>query len=332
MLPSQAGTTFRTAELERLATVLSLDAEMLPEGYSHPIANGLTLTIHKENGIVDHVGRQLFTDELRTKIHSPILDFLERYFLLLKYPPQTMTAGMMMRDDEFFFLTGSPATIDKLSTNDSFSFSNDQRHYEVAWRRNGSVLLKVYFPVEYELISGENKIEAENNLMDDVQRTSFLGLSDQGRVLESATYLVNSFSNRLYMEDGKPIINPRHPAESAANILLSIQAAGANDITITQVLYGFKKKIFTVPLQQWIAFCRHNACELYFGVKDISPQGDVDATVLAVNEQENYNHVLSVHIPAQIFSHQHGTIEARLYPYIPTHNVAGLLTIQQTNK
>lgn len=331
-LSSSSRTVYRTAELERLATVLRLEDASLAEGYSHPVAAGITLTVHRQDGVVDHLGCRLFRDELRTAVHSPVLNFLERYFLQLRFPPQSKTANTMMRDDDVHFLVGSMAVISQLAPSDHFSFCYDQRRCEATWSREGRTLLKVLFPMEHELISGENKIEAENNLKGDVLRTSFVGLADQGALLDDATYLSKSFSNRIYKVEEHPIISVRHPAESAANILLSMQAAQGISIAITQAHYGFRKSVFTVPLQQWIAFCRNSACELFFGVRDISPEGDVEATVLAVNEQMNYNHVLSVTIPAQVIRQRQGTVEARLYPYVPTHNIAGMLAAYQTNK
>ena len=339
-LQAPAQSLFRTAELERLATELEVDVQALPEGYSHPTAKGLTLTVHKTAGTVDHIGRQLFSDGVRSHGRMPVLNFLERYFLQLKYPPQVKTANMMARDDEFYFVKGSLSTVDKLLPTDNFSFSNDRHHYEVSWSRNGKTLLLVYFPVEYELISGENKIEAENNLMGDIQRTQVNGplgqrpLATNGtqecstfNVQSDATYLSEFFSNRIYTdEEERPIISSRSPFQSASNIMLSIDAADGIQLKITQVSYGFKKNVFTIPLQQWIAFCRSNGCELYFGVEDISDAGDVQAVVLAVNEQENYNHVLNVHVPAHVIAQRQGTVTGRLYPFIPTHNVMNMFT------
>ena len=46
--------------------------------------------------------------------------------------------------------------------------------------------------------------------------------------------------------------------------------------------------------------------------------------VIAVNELENYNHVLTVKVPSSVVGQHVGRIEANLYPYIPTHNVKAL--------
>jgi len=322
VLTASAQTQFRTSELERLVTTLNVAVAALPEGYSHPVANGLLLTTHIKENTLDHIGLQLFSDELRVAGHSPVFDFLERYFLQLKYPPVVKTASNMIRDDQFRFLIGNMATVDQLLTTDDFAFSNDNSRYTATWSRQGRTLLSVSFPVEYELISGENKIEAEDNLLSDIKSTVITRVADSPTQADS--YINECFSNRLYFNKGSLIVSGLHPAESSANIMLSTNTKGRYDIQMTQISYGFQKKIFQVPLRQWIAFCKNSGCQLYFGIDNIHDGGEVSAVVIAVNQAENYNHVLTVNIPSQTIAQHQGTIEARLYPYIPTHNVLNM--------
>ena len=312
---------FRTSELQRLAKTLNVDASTLPEGFSHPTAKGLHLTVRVEDQMVDHIGLQLFSDDIRLVGNSPIFDFLERYFLLLKYPTSVKTANLMMRDDQFQFLNGSLNTIDDLRPTDGFSYNYDKHRYTATWERDGQTLLSVSFPVEYELISGENKIEAEENLQRAVRKAVIRKQQDNGQ--QNDTYL-DLFSNRLYFAGDQLIASSQHPAETAANMMLSTNAPGNYSLSITQISYGFKRKVFDVPLHQWIAFCQNSGCELYFGVENIEPNGDISAVVLAVNDAENYNHVLTVTIPANIIDRRQGTLTARLYPYVPTHNVMNM--------
>lgn len=321
---ASARSGFRTAELERLAHELALDVNVLPEGYSHPTVNGFKLTVHQTEQTVDHIGLYLFTDELRQIGKSPVFDFLERYFLQLHYPPaKVKTMSAMLSDDKFRFLSGSMATIDQIQATDRFSFTYDNHTYQASWRRNDSTLLAVSFPVEYELISGENKIEAEDNLISDIKATKFC-VPDIQPVMKKGHYILENLTNRLYIQDGGLISDTRHPAESVANMMLSLQAEGQYMMAITQMSYGFRKVVSEVPLKQWIAFCETHACELYFGIEKMTEDGDIDCVVIAVNEAENYNHVLTAHIPVAAIGSKEGTLEARLYPYIPTHNVLNM--------
>ena len=321
-MSAMAQSKFRTTELRRLATVLTLDVNQLPEGYSHPKVHGYNLTVHQDQQTIDHIGLYLFSDQLRASAQSPIFDFLERYFLQLKYPPIVKTSANMIRDDNFRFIQGSMTTIDGLRLTDDFSYINDNHRYTATWQRDGRIMLSVSFPVEYELISGENKIEAEENLLADIQKTIVGQRKDDAR--RNDTYINKSFSNRLYYQQGQLILDSKHPAESLANLMLTMNAPGDYTIQMTQVSYGFKKKVFQVPLHQWIAFCQNNGCQLYFGIDDIKANGEISAVVIAVNETENYNHVLTLTLSSKAMDARQGLIEARLFPYVPTHNVLNM--------
>ncbi len=313
---------FRTSELQRLAKVLSLDVQILKEGYNHTTSQGLQLNVHVKDKTIDHIGLLLFSDELRTLGHSPIFDFLERYFLQLKYPPVVKSASNMLHDDEFKFITGSISSVDNIRLSDDFSFSNDNHRYVARWTRSGKSLLSVSFPVEYELISGENKIEAEDNLFADIKNTQIRKSNDD--TTRNEYFIDQCFSNRLYFLNGQLVSDTKHPVESVANMMLSTNANGKYLLNLTQISYGFQKKSFQVPLQQWISFCHTNGCQLYFGVENTDNKGAISAVVLAVNQAENYNHVLTICVPSDAIRNRQGTIDARLYPYVPTHNVMNM--------
>ena len=327
VLTTAAKPSFRTSELARLAQTLAIDTDMLPDGYSHPTANGIRLTVHKAGQTTDHIGIYLFSEKTRQAGKTPIFAFLERYFLQLKYPPQQKSMSNMTRDDQFTFLTGSLETVDDLLITDDFGYSYDNHRYQATWQRNGNILLSVSFPVEYELISGENKIEAEDNIMTDIKNTKVVIPSVQGDLqspVKSDHYLSEHITNRLYLAKGELIASVRHPIESCANMMLSLQAIGDYMVSITQLSYGFKKTTFEVPLRQWIAFCQNQGCELFFGPEKLTDNGNVEGIVIAVNSTENYNHVLTVKIPSDLLEEGKGTIQACLYPYIPTHNVLNM--------
>lgn len=323
LVPASAKSTFRTSELERLAKVLALDIEALPDGYSHPTVDGVRLTIHQTEQTIDHIGLYLFTEELRSMGKSPIFDFLERYFLQLKYPPHSKSMSNMIRDDQFRFLSGNLKSVDNILLTDGFSYNYDKYCYLATWNRKDSILLSVSFPVEYELISGENKIEAEENLPSDIRNAKVVVPTNKPFVKKDH-YLSKDFTNRVYLSKGELVLNEQHPLESAANMMLSLQTEGDFTINITQLSYGFKKTVFEVPLKQWIAFCQNHGCELYFGIQKLTDKDEVECVVIAVNAAENYNHVLTAKIASDILEPKSGTIEARLYPYVPTHNVLNL--------
>lgn len=323
-LAASAKTNYRTAELKRLVSELSVDTFKLKDGYNYMTIDKKPIVVIVRNNTVSHIGLHLFNEEIRQIDHSPIFDFLERYFLQLNYPPTDKTAKTMTRDDQFRFLTGTLQTADDIKLSDIFSFTYDKRRYEAEWKREGSTILSVSFPVEYELMSGENKMEADNNLITDIQNTEIKDVPS--RPAQNAYYIKKEFSSRLYYQKGKLVSSDRHPAETVANMMLSMDAQGDYQMQITQMSYGFKKTTFKVPLRQWIAFCLKNNCQLFVGIEDINTNGDVSAVVIAVNEAENYNHVLTVTVPYDCLHTQKSIIEARLYPYVPMHNVKDMFS------
>ena len=326
--------SYRTSELKRLASVLSLDESAIASDGSHNLtAANKQIVVRVSNGMVSHIGIRLFSDEMRNLEKSPILDFLERYFLQLSYPPKSVSAANMVRDDQFRFLQGSLASVSDLEPSDGFSYSFDQNQYIAVWTRNGSALLEVSFPVEYELISGENKIEAENNIMTDIQKTAITKDVVDEKSNLSGFYLVPDLSSRLYFDKGQLIVNGLLQEQSAANLMLTTAVDGDYRLAMTQVSYGFKKTTADVSLGQWISFCKNNGCQLYFGIDHVGQDGSVNGIVLAVNQTENYNHVLTVRVPMSIYDQRKGTIEAWLYPYIPTHNVRDMFAkFKSTNR
>lgn len=330
ILSASAQMTYRTSELKRLGTVLGIDESSLQEGYNYLNHNDQQIVVTVKDHTVSHIGLHLFAEGIRQIDKAPVFDFLERYFLQLKYPPTVKTAQKMISDDQFQFITGSLNTIDLIQPTDGFGFDYDKHQYTATWNRDGQPLLSVSFPVEYELISGENKIEAENNLLADIQHTVVKDVAP--KATQDPHYINDNFSNRLYYLKGELVASEQHPAETVTNMLLSLKAKGQYDLKVTQVSYGFKKTVFSVPLRQWIAFCQNSGCQLYVGIEDIQPNGDISAVVLAVNEAENYNHVLTVTIPQDTIHDRKGTLDARLYPYVPTHNVKSLFaTFRKSN-
>lgn len=321
---ASAQKAYRSSELRRLSSVLDINDKSLKEGYNYLTVNQKPIIVIVRNNTISHIGLHLFSEEIRQIDNTPVFDFLERYFLQLNYPPTDRTAKKMATDDQFRFLTGNLQAVDNLKPSDSFSFSYDKRRYEAEWKREGKTTLSVSFPVEYELMSGENKIEAENNLITDIQNTDVKDVP--AKPAKNAHYISKKFSSRLYYQKGSLISSERHPAETVANMMLSANAKGSYDMKITQVSYGFTKTTFSVPLRQWIAFCQKNNCQLFVGIEDINDKGDVSAVVIAVNEAENYNHVLTVTVPYECFQTQTGCVEAKLYPYVPMHNVRNMFS------
>ena len=164
LLPLSASSSvrYRTAELKRLSEVLQVQIDSIHEGENTISVGDRLVRIQLNEGMVSSMGYVLFPDELKAMAHTPILNFLERYFLELDYPQADRPRNKMLHEDRFKFEVGTPATVATLQTDCAFSYSYENNRYVATWSRDGQPILSVSFPANHELISGENKIDAEN--------------------------------------------------------------------------------------------------------------------------------------------------------------------------
>ncbi len=330
---------YRTPELRRLASALQIQEDSLREGKNFFTLGQKHLRVDLSRNTVTDLGYVIFPEELKAAAGTPILNFLERYFLLLDYPKPDRTRQKMMQEDRFKFTTGNVSTIGSILPTDEFSYNCQFNKYEAAWRRNGKTILSVSFPAEHQLISGEDKIQAETNFQEDALMAHFPPspeideslltptIQKDFYVMKGSSYLNNKLNSDLfYQRQGESftlLSSISHPIESAANMMIGTNYSSPYNLKITQVLYGFKKKTYDLPLRNWIAYCRNNGCTLYYGIESITQQ-IIKATVIAVNTAENYNHLLFVNIPLSAIDAGKGDIEAKLETFIPMHNVLNI--------
>lgn len=339
LLSVKAEPSYRSAEIKRLVSALQLNADSLQEGWNTFALNDRQVKLLYTGGQVSFVGYDLFSDELKAVARTPIMNFLERYFLQLDYPWAERPINRMQREDRFKFETGSLATVATVRGDDAFSYVCEHNRYVATWTRDGQPILSVSFPAEHELISGENKLEAEANIEADIldaqirrntpvnDSTLSPTIQQDYFIKKGGTYLNKLLTSDLYFhrkDSSYTLISDiSHPLESAANMMLSTESLSPCNMKIKQIMYGYKKKNYEVPLNKWIAYCQNNGCELFYGVESFNQKG-IKALVIAVNMAENYNHVLFVDIPLSVIGTEGGTIDAQLETFIPMHNVKNL--------
>ena len=319
--------------------MMQIDVDSLHEGQNVVSVRGRDVILRCFHGQVQNVGYRLFSDDMRRAIHSPVLDFLERYFLQLDFPQPDRPSSRMAREDRFHFLKGSLSTVKNLRPDDDLSIDSDSRCYTVTWQRSGQTILSVHFPANHELISGETKIESEQNIEADIlhainHKEVNVNDADLSPTIQNGylkkhgnTYLNRLFLSDLYYQRQNDtlflVADDSHPLETTANMLVSRSFSPSRKMKMEQVLYGFKRKTFETTLRQWIIFCENSGCELYYGIESFDGQV-VRATVLAVNTSENYNHVLLADIPMAAITDSSVPVSARLDAYVPMHNIKNL--------
>lgn len=296
-------------------------------------------------------GRQLHlfsTKELDLPT-ARLLTFMERYLWELSNS-EKQTSTRMMKADRTKIEKGRISDISTITPKDIFSMDIADGRCKAKWSRNEKEFFVFSFPMEYELISGLDKTELENGFETEVQ--SFRAkpsvrkpvtlaqlkstLQKEFFILKGNTYLDKRLNSDLYYQKCKNyftlVRDITFPAESCANMMLTSETDGDFTLDITQILYGFKQKQFSMPLHRWIDFCQANGCTLYFGIEKIEDT-EIQASVIAQNEMEGYAHVVFVKIPLKVIDDSKGNIWTQLHSYVPMHNVQTLFdTYKKRNK
>jgi len=333
-------TIYATSRLKGMAEHLELPGiDSLSPGVYHSYtfeSHPLTVRVNQWRE-VDHIGFRLFTDDnLRQRSFSPVYDFIERYFLELRLPSDLDSAFRLFMDK--VYIDGDIGNIFSFDGLETFHESYvHSKSYRISWNRMGKELITVAFEMDYQLLSGCNILELENNLVRNIQRyvpemeNSETMLkndfeSSSGVFVDRGdTYLVDLVRNDLYYVkkgDDYVLIHDQQKAnQSIANMMLSPYASGNFDLNLTFDKYGYKEEKIRIKLKQWIGYCLSEGCIGYFGIKS-KDDTFLNGTVFMVNKKKGYNHILSVEVPLSIIGKQEGKIDARLYAYIPMHNVS----------
>lgn len=332
---------FATKGLENLATYVELCGldSLQPGIHNIYTYNKRKITVRiNEWREVEHIGLLLFSEELRKQHPLPIYDFLERYLLALNVLPENSDERFMMAWDKVHFSHGDARTALSLDTLTSFSESHvDLRVYKVSWTDGDKKLLEMSFQMDYQLLTGCNALELESILFKKLRR----GLP-QSTMLPKVNI---SADGTEYIKNGKFFISPMvrndvfyhrttndlpwelvsdtlRTLKTISNIMIAHESEHDMKVRIKLDKYGLRTDSATVDYKVWKQICLDEGCVPFFGLK--SKQGDVyRCSVFMVNETGGYLHLLSIDVPASAISIPDKKLAlARLYCYIPLHNVS----------
>ena len=333
---AKATVSYRTQELRRLAREIGVADERLLPGVNYW---GKYTVMVDDSMTVRHVGFTLFKEDVKQMSDRLVLEFVERYFLQLSHPAPNSSAALMIHSDGISFSKGRWQDISKISPTVPFKLDYQLMRYTLSWQAENTTLV-FSFPGKYQLICGENLLEAEEHLMQDISTTAYsyspaISLSDMQPssmngyyIKKGGWYNTESLNATTYYRLEKdstliPVVNGHFVEESVADIMMCPKAAESFMLDITMHRYGFKDTKFSVPLRQWISYCKQNGCDIYCGIESVSSEM-VKATVIAVNDKINFNHLLTVTLPISIIDNGEGTVNGELDAFIPTHNIINL--------
>jgi hypothetical protein len=330
---------FATQRLQQMANAISdVPFMQLSQGIhtEYDYANNPLIVRINEWNEVEHIGYRLF-DSLFV-LHQPrlVCDFVERYLLELDLD-NMFDRNIRMGVDKVAVENGSMENMHKLLSAERIDLSMvEMRRYRVAWHSENKCLLSLVFDMDYQLLSGCNAIELENNYLRTMGRLSrtyqwkendvVADSTDKYAIVEGGHYLSEAIrGDRYYQKDSigewQLVCNPEKPYWSAANIVLTpINNDGAYQLDCQLDMYGYRDTTFKVNMNQWVAQTLTEGCQLYFGLKSKTLY-TIRGIVFCPNPTAGYCHMLSVEIPIEAFENKQGIIRGRLFAYVPLHNI-----------
>lgn len=343
-LAMHAAPQFRTERLARMAKALSL---VIPDTLPANMENDSTWTYGgrrlrvKTNafGDVSNIGYQMFDTKSDFYIRKSYLyDFVERYALELDLRLDEHDAATRMYIDNVVCVEGNAKMLAQVSPETPVGMDEiTLRMFRLVWTLQGKTL-KITFPLDNQLIAGANDTELEDVFERDVQRVvpitaekaleewkdAKIYRSDSLLIAEMGQYLIPMIRGDIYLEehDGKrSIVNDANkPLQTTKNVLLTGVFSHDIPLKLTIDHYGYKKTTTDITIQQLVAFCRLDGCQLYVGIKTTDKER-ITASVFAMNWSRAYVHVFSVDFPLDIINGGDSWAQATAYTYIPLHNV-----------
>lgn len=265
--------------------------------------------------------------------------FTEDYLnQLVQMTPQEQSRKM--KADDVQIEDGALERLNLVSDETQLLMAAKNNRYNVSLANGSFKLIEFSCPMSYQLISQKKLKELESEFIKELSdykipvmetqepdRKGLLKTAPHLYIKKGVSYYLSSINNDLYYieEKGKLklVDDTDHIAESVCNMLISEDVSSDALLKLTIRQYGFKTDELSLPLKQWIAYCRDKKCNLYAGIERMGTE-TLTACLFTVNENFKYNHVMNLEIPYSVLTDKKGEIQASVTIYIPTHNLLTL--------
>lgn len=312
------------------------------------ICKGKPIIVECHEGVINHIGIKFFDRAVLAKHSTPIFYFIERYFLeLLLLPTENEIKTKMHMDrvhvtTDLFNMTnlrkGLEGIAEAVSQDFSVYVTCNNNRYSASCLVGNKVIAKIDFPVRYELITGNTKLEAENSIYPALlvykaspyaapAEVDMYAYKDSLYCANEDYYVMEDIiSTSFYQKKDKnflPIFNSDKLEESIYNLFNTDYNWGV-DVEVTQNLYGGKKLSYILPLEKLTNFLRHSGCLMYTGIRKYD-KTTIEGVAMAVNMELGYQHMISFSFEKGLFDEPTKyKVKVKMYSYIPIHNVASL--------
>jgi len=145
--------------------------------------------------------------------------------------------------------------------------------------------------------------------------------------VKGTAYHVQSLRSDFYVWKQKQaysaVFGRKFPLESAVNLLLGYADPQQRQVEITHMRYGYSQ-MSTVARWSTVLALLSKGMNSYCSVTKISSEA-AEATVVFHHPKRNYIHMLVVTLPMRELFRADGTFSAKMYTFIPQHNLKDIL-------
>lgn len=303
-----------------------------------------TIIVRKnEDGVIDHIGKQLFPIMAREKNPLPVYDYME--YVYLNYLLNKNGNKLLFKD--VAFIKGGWKELASVTPSDQCNISNiDNKAFQIEWKKDDKALVSVLIPIRYDVLSNMSRTEMQNAFIQGEKKTT-VKLSDEQMSQDTTkltktlvgdteilyfkgkSYLNEKITNNYYLVSNDSLLTPitdkDMPMESIANIMVlpSSKQIGNYKAKIRYLLSNNKIVEQTTTIRQIIDYAMKQGCKPYFGLEGIK-DGVINFSLFLYNENSGYDHIFRLSCKTEEIGTDALTFTGRGSLYAPTTNVKSL--------
>lgn len=313
------------------------------------ISKDKPVIVHRStDGVINHIGIKFFHRDVIEKHPSPIYFFIERYFLelMLMESEEEIATKMKLEhvkisSELISFMSlkeGLRNVVSKVSHDFSVYITSNNNRYAVSCLNDNKLLVKISFPIRYELITGNTKLEAENSVypqllmfdrkdFNSLTSSSYMSSYRDSMFCANEDYYVTEdiVSTSFYkkLEDTYiPVFSSGYLEESVYN-LFNLGYDWGVKANIEQSMYN-KKLRFETSLAKLSSFLMDKGCSLYTGIRKYD-KTKIEGVLMGVNMELGYQHIMMFSFDKRIFDHPNDyKVDIKMFSYVPIHNISSL--------
>ena len=166
-------------------------------------------------------------------------------------------------------------------------------------------------------------------------KENLIDIGNNNFLLKGSTYLISTVNRNSYLlkndEDSLCFItNPKQPIATFSNmVVIGVGYCATLNMSILTHEYGSKATL-TVPLEQFIQYCIHTGCEIYWGYDKL----ELDilyGTIFCYNQKQGYEHIVHLQCDTSNLGEENFEIESRVSLFVPTTNIQNNFQLYNSN-